>query len=394
MQNYLSGKSIVFFTPETYPSYAGAGLNARAFAFYLSEYTNETTLCCLNYNKDLPVTEMMGKLRIERIPYYNKRLIYKMLSLPYLLINYYRWIRRADFIFVYSGYLIGYQFIIYLASIYKRKIIFRSTLIGGDDPDSLLAKGFFQRKLNRFILKRLTLYYSINPVFTIQLQSIFGNYIRVIETFQGVNSTRFHPSAKEHKKYIREKLQLEPGELIILSVGILLKKKGFHLVFPELNKLDIPFRYIIAGNYSPVPHHNLSAREKAEMEEVYQLGIDILGEKLTFTGSVEKIEDYYYAADIFLLPSLQEGTPNVLLEAMACGLPCISTKLKGISGILTLNEVNSIEYSSVGTLAESIQHLTENPTYKESIGKHAAQTIADNYTFEKVADKIFSSINA
>lgn len=394
MQNQPNANAhIVFFTPELPPSFAGAGINAQAFARYISNFVQKITLCSLNYNNTLPKTELREHLIIKRLPYYNKNILLKFFSFPLLLFHYYKNIRQADIVFIYSGYLIGFQFIVYVSSLLHRKVVFRSTLIGGDDPNSLLSKNLLIRKLNKFILKRITVYFAINPVFATQFSTAFGNQIRIVETYQGIDSGRFHPFTAEHKIQIREKLQLPPNTLIILSVGILLKKKGFHMVFEQLTKLNIPFKYIVAGDYSPSPYHNLSVKEKKEMVTLLNRGTDILGNKIEFVGSVDNIEEYYHAADIFLIPSQQEGTPNALLEAMACGLPCITSQLEGISGDLTLHSLNCLEFNTEDEIPQLIQSLAENPGRMSRLGIKAAETIAESYTFDKVATKLLSSIN-
>jgi glycosyltransferase involved in cell wall biosynthesis len=389
----IKSKRIVFFAPESLPSFAGAGLNAHAFAMFLTKHAKKVTLCCLNYNNQLPKLENKGKLYVKRLPYYNKSAVHKLLSFPPLLKQYYLIIRQADIILIYSGYLIGFQFIICLAYLMRRKVIFRSTLIGGDDPESLLSKNFIIRQLNKFVLKRLNIYFAINPSFASQFKTTFQNKIKIVESYQGVDAGRFYPCKSEYRNQIREKIKLPPDNLIILSVGILLKKKGFHLVFPALAKLDLPFKYIIAGDYLPSAYHKLSSLEKKEMQTIHEEGMNILGENVKFVGPVSNIEDYYHASDIFLMPSLQEGTPNVLLEAMACGLPCVTSKLVGLAGNLTLHTINSLEFNKPEILSKLISDLAKDPEQMVRIGLNAAQTIAENCTFKKVASKLFSFLN-
>ena len=393
MQNQLAPNArIVFFTPESPPSFAGAGINAEAFARYFSNHVQKVTLCSLNYNNHLPKNEIKERLFIKRLPYYNKNILLKFLSFPLLLIQYYKNIRQADIVFVYSGYLIGFQFIVFVSSLLHREVILRSTLIGGDDPYSLLSKNILISRLNKHILRRISAYFAINPVFASQFKTSIGNQIRIVETCQGVDAGRFHPCSVKHNTQFREKLRLPFNTLIILSVGILLEKKGFQLVFEQLSKLYIPFRYIIAGDYSPSPNHNLSAKEKEEMMTLFKKGKDILGNKLEFVGGVNNIEEYYHASDIYLISSIQEGTPNALLEAMACGLPIITSQLEGLSGALMLHNINCLEFNEVEMLSQLIQSLAENPDQMSRLGHKAAETIAENYTFDKVADKLVSSI--
>jgi UDP-glucose:(heptosyl)LPS alpha-1,3-glucosyltransferase len=294
---------------------------------------------------------------------------------------------------VYSGYLIGFQFIIWISRILKRKVIFRSTLLHGDDPETLLSKNLLMRSLNKFVLNQLNIYFAINPVFADQFRTLLGNKIQIVNLFQGIDSKRFYPSSLQHKNQIRKKIQIPSNELVLLSVGILLKKKGYEKVFPLLTTLDIPFIYVVVGEYLPDQVRNLSNEEMKEMHTLFYQGKDLLGDRIRFTGPVEAIENYFHAADIFLLSSLQEGTPNVLLEALACGLPCITRSLPGISGLLTFHEKNALEFDHIRVLPQLIKDLADHPQKMKNIGMNASETIHENYTFERIADKLFSSLN-
>ena len=74
---------------------------------------------------------------------------------------------------------------------------------------------------------------------------------------------------------------------------------------------------------------------------------------VTFVGEVENISDYYKAADLFVFPSGLEGLPNAILEAMACGLPCLLVPFLGCPG----------DGEEFGT--EGIHHLKSNDDPRE-----------------------------
>ena len=66
-----------------------------------------------------------------------------------------------------------------------------------------------------------------------------------------------------------------------------------------------------------------------------------LEKKVIFTGWLEKKDlwDVYGASDLFVLPSLNEGMPNVILEALGCGLPCFGSHIPGIKDILRYDQL-------------------------------------------------------
>jgi glycosyltransferase involved in cell wall biosynthesis len=92
-----------------------------------------------------------------------------------------------------------------------------------------------------------------------------------------------------------------------------------------------------------------------------------------FAGRIphEKIPDYLDQADIFVLPSLSEGLPIVILEAMACGLPIVATRVGGIPDIIE-EDVNGylVESGDFQGLADKIIFLLENQPLKHRISKN------------------------
>jgi glycosyltransferase involved in cell wall biosynthesis len=85
---------------------------------------------------------------------------------------------------------------------------------------------------------------------------------------------------------------------------------------------------------------------------------------VTFTGAIdqEHIIDFYRDADIFVLPSFAEGLPVVLMEAMAMGIPCITTAITGIPELIEHRQNGLlVPASDVEGLATAIQELLENP---------------------------------
>lgn len=386
-------KRITFFVPEAPPSFSGAGINAFNFARFISGYAKRTTLCHLNYNRKQRTAEYHDKLKLVRIAYFNCNLLTKIGSLPNLFFQYLRQVHSSDLIFVYSGYLIGFQFIIIIGSLLGKRVIFRSSIMGGDDATSLLKKNFVLHALNKYTLKHLSLYFAINPEFSRRFKVHFQSNIPILESCQGVDITKYHPVDEELKQNLRLRLELKPADHVLLSVGILLARKGYESLFKTLALLDMDFIYILLGEYSPDGIERLNSLERRQMKELHEMGKQLLGEKLIFADTKNSVEVYYQASDIFVHGAEQEGTPNALLEAMSCGLPCIVKNIEGISGYLIQHNQNAYEYNTTEDLCSIISELMKEPEKGKHIADAASKTISENYTFEKVMVKLFDKIN-
>ncbi len=390
----LKEKKIVFFAAEIPPSVAGSGVNAYSFAKFLSAYTAQTVLCHLNYNNQFAAYEKNERLYINRLAYFNKNIITKILSLIPLLFSYLKRITAHDIIIVYSGYLIGYQFILLLSGLLGKKIIFRSTLLNGDDCQSLVSGFFLLKWLNKFSLGKISLYYSINKEFTKSFQKIFNNKVSIFESHQGVNIKVFHPVSITNKKAIRKKLGLPEHQLILITIGNLMLRKGYQLIYPQLSRLKLPFTYIVLGEFEPTIYHRMLSKEKDEMKYLYYLGQEQLGNKILFTGPVSNVNEYLFSSDYYIHGALHEGTPNALLEAMACGIPCIVNKLPGISGSLIKNNINAIEFHNHNQIPSIIENLYKYQNRSEILSSNASKKIIEKFNLEIVSNQMFEKLYA
>ncbi|HIE54837.1 MAG TPA: glycosyltransferase family 4 protein, partial [Chromatiaceae bacterium] len=139
----------------------------------------------------------------------------------------------------------------------------------------------------------------------------------------GVDTRKFHPVPKDAT---RRELGLDKRDPLLISVGALVERKGFHRVIEVLPQLVDRYPslvYLVAGGASP--EGDLSAKLK---EQVASLGLE---EHVRFLGPVEPtaLKIPLSASDIFVLATSNEGWANVFLEAMACGLPVITTDVGG-----------------------------------------------------------------
>jgi len=179
---------------------------------------------------------------------------------------------------------------------------------------------------------------------------------------------------------------------VIISVGYVLERKGLREIFNCLAKLsECDFLYIVVGDYSPNENHYLYSSQK-EMKSIYQYGMDILGNKILFTGSVENVHEYLQLSDIFVLNSSNEGMPNVLLEAMATGLATIVRHLEGVDGYISIDQKNSIVVNESKSLYSALEELLYSVNERQRLSRNATIHIKENFSLKSVAKRIVSKI--
>lgn len=161
-----------------------------------------------------------------------------------------------------------------------------------------------------------------------------GAKIRVVGN--GVDTTKFHPLPKTEA---RSRLGLPQNAPVIVSVGALVERKGFHRVIeclPGLLRQFPSLHYLIVGGAGP----------EGDMSEALRRQVAELGLESTvhFLGPIPStdLKLPLSAADVFILATRNEGWANVFLEAMACGLPVVATDVGGNAEVVCKPELGTI----------------------------------------------------
>lgn len=191
----------------------------------------------------------------------------------------------------------------------------------------------------------------------------------LVEIPNGVDTNRFSKSDLKDKRGIRNITYI--GRLDGYK-GIDFLLNGFKHLLSSVNDVKLN----IVGNG---PDENLLKNMAKD------LGIQ---DKVFFKGRQEDILRELYATDIFVLPSLSEGMSNVILEAMACGLPVVATSVGG-NGDLIRDRYNGILVAPKDSmrLSDALLELLENESVAQRLGEKARKTVEENYSMDHMVDK-------
>lgn len=165
------------------------------------------------------------------------------------------------------------------------------------------------------------------------------------------------------------------------------------------------FLWIAAGRLAPVKDyptllralsllpacaHLLIAGEGALRTELERLVRELqLRDRVQFRGFVSDIRQYLCAADAAVLSSQWEGLPMVLLEAGACGLPCVATDVPGSREAVTVGQNGLLATpANPAALAEKMQQLMDAPfAIRQAMGMQARQRVVQRYSLDTVLDR-------
>jgi len=182
----------------------------------------------------------------------------------------------------------------------------------------------------------------------------------------GVNIELFSPGGAN----LRKELELENSK-VILFVGVLNKRKRVNLIIEALKYLPDDYKLLIIGE----------GQDKGKLIKlVRNLGMK---ERVIFIGLIPYLElsKYYRTANIFVLPSTLEGFPKVILEALSCGVPVITSESFKGDEFLS-NQIFQINNVTPEKIAEKIQEVI-NSKYKVNI-----EEIKNNYDWNVIAERI------
>lgn len=190
------------------------------------------------------------------------------------------------------------------------------------------------------------------------------------------NSVDSNLFRKLDKKKCREKLGFPQDDFIVAFVGYFTHRKGSRRVSDAITMLhDEQIKSIFIGRNN-------------DGEDV-----EPNCEGILFKGSMdhEKIPDYLGAADVFVLPTRAEGCPNAVVEALACGLPVISSDRKFNYDVCDESNSILVEPDDVEAISKAIKKLKDNPDLRESLSRGALAK-AEGLTISERAKKIISFI--
>ena len=199
---------------------------------------------------------------------------------------------------------------------------------------------------------------------------------RVTVIGNGVDGERFRPGGRGAA---RRSLGIAEDAVVAGGVGRLDDAKGFEYLLQaaaEARANGARCRVLLTGDGPARPALEAEAR---------RLG---LGEAVRFLGRREDPENIYPALDVFVLPSLREGSPNVLLEAMACGVAAIASRVGGVPELIE-DEVDAllVPPAEATALAAALQRLVADPSLRRRLGRAARRRVERDLTVERMVER-------
>jgi UDP-glucose:(heptosyl)LPS alpha-1,3-glucosyltransferase len=190
-----------------------------------------------------------------------------------------------------------------------------------------------------------------------------------------VDGARFHPGLRdEMRDPVRQQLAIPRLARVMLHVGSGFERKGVRAMLEAVARAPQEAWAIVVGRDKRLARYAAQARS---------LGI---GERVRFVGAVSDVRPYYAAADAFVLATLYDPQPNAALEAMACGLPVLTTPRCGAAELLEEGVSGFLRDAlDVAGMAQAIGRLdlsharTMGAAAREAVAPYTPQAMAREY---------------
>lgn len=249
-------------------------------------------------------------------------------------------VQRLDLRAEQVGWLIKIYFVI--MTYLRKKQFNRSTFIIANCKKDLIATSYFKKMQN----------------------------IRVI--YNGVNSIRFSPPSVLEKKKFRKKLGIPDSTFCIVYTGRAAIQKNLQILLEIAEEFKDNIFILVGPKKSEVSPNNT------------------IPSNVRCIGSVNNVNHFLKAADIFILPSQSEGLSNSLLEAMSTGLCCL-TFVSGESSIVIIDDFNGYICYSKDEMISRIKELRLDEMKRKKIGLNARNTILQEFNWER-SGKAFEKV--
>jgi glycosyltransferase involved in cell wall biosynthesis len=206
-------------------------------------------------------------------------------------------------------------------------VLFELTLTGADDPDSVrLSRNRFSA-IRYAIYRRMAGYVAISPQLTDAARAAGIGDDRLWTIPQGVDLERFRPASD--RAAARRALGIAANGPLAVFVGSLIERKGIDVLlaaWETVHRRMPQAALVLVGK----DHFDRDSDERFLARSLGELSAAASG-AVVRAGLRDDAERFLQAADVFVFPSRREGFGSAIVEAMACGLPCVVADLEGIT---------------------------------------------------------------
>lgn len=381
---------VLMITGAYHPDASGASRQCRQLIASLKARAAFRVLTTTT-TADLPDGAVVDDVPVRRVYVNPDSALSKAAAIVRLTLEFFRVRRDVDIVHLH-GFSQKSLLVIVLARLLGKMIVIKLTSFGQDDPLSMRG-----RRAAFAFFRRADAFIGVSPAFAAAYRESGLPEGRFHFVPNGVDLQRFRPVANRDAIVAgRHALGLPTGEPIVLFVGFFSTEKrpdALYRAWQRVSAEGLSSTLVFVGATGGLYHEidpEMAPRMRRDAE---QHG---LANRMVFVERTEAIDDYYRAADVFVLPTSREGLPNVLLEAMASGVPPVVTRLAGVTDWLLEDGVHGrlVAPGDDEALTAALRELLADPERRVAMGRAAREHAAAHFGSDVAAARTLAVYNS
>ena len=377
---------VLMVTGVYYPDKNGASLQCMRIISELKDKVLFSVLTASKYSNLLDVDVVDGT-RVNRIILKNG-VIFRLQFLVNLLVFLIKNCRKFDIIHLH-GFSLRSIVIVFISKLMQKKVVIKMTSFGHDDPLSIRDRS----RIQYFFYSMADAYIGVSPAFSDVFLKSELNKNKFFQVPNGVDTELFKPVSNKHENVkIRKLLGLPVNMKVILFVGHFSNDKRPDDLLSAWLKTSLSSSLDTSIVFIGRMDTDSFEIEMQVISKILKKSQEFLGKNIFFVEETDRMADYYRASDVFVLPSIREGLPNSLLEAMSSGLTVIATRLQGITDWIINDGVNGYLYEpgDVERLSQLLLLTLYDDTRRAEIELNARDVIHNNFDISKSSEDIYN----
>jgi len=366
-----------------YPEISAAGLQCQAVAAALGGRARVSVLVTA-VNPALPASDAIGGVAVTRVGVDVRSGTSKAGASIRLIARLVRLLPGVDVVHVH-GFSQKNVPVGLMAALLRKPVVLTLHTSGQDEPQAAAARG----RLANWAFRSTRLFLPVSPNLARRCEEAGIPASRIRLTPNGIDVDRFQPAASDERSALRREFGWPDRTPVVMFVGFFSHDKRPDLLFRAWRRLADQ------GVRSKLVFIGATASPYFEIDEAIARGIRERAAAMSRPGDVvfveptHEMERYYRAADAFVLSSVREAHPVALLEAMACGLPCIATRIAGATDVIIDDGVNGrlVDRDDEQALAGALARVLAQPEEAARLGRQARETVVSRYDIRQTAGR-------
>jgi glycosyltransferase involved in cell wall biosynthesis len=267
----------------------------------------------------------------------------------------------------------------------KIPVLYESVLLDEDTPGGVVKSKF--GRLQVWLMKSYQTILAISEALAEDYRKFGFSASQVFTLVNCVDDKLFSPAkSAEEKISLRQKINIPSDAIVLVFVGSVIERKGVDVLvraYVEASAKCPDLYLLIVG---PNNKNENPSLDEGFVNDLYSLLIqNNLSERVSFIGLIQdrqNLAEVYRASDIFVFPSNKEGLGNVILEAMASGLPVLVSRLPVLDKIIKHGENGLVvPIGDIEALKDAILMLSNNSAYAKKLGVAAKNYVRGEHGF-------------